>query len=123
MSEHYKGRVIDPRAYELSDGTGWTAEVYIAENVGPDTIDTQFLLKEIFPTKEVALESGFAVGKREVEKRIRSEDIQAVFDHATHLPSTHRHGLGHSTDDVAAGSDGQPTKVPGPENPEDQFKS
>jgi hypothetical protein len=122
MSEDYKGRVIDPRAYELSDGTGWTAEVCIAENVGPETIDTRFLLKEVFPTKVVALEAGFAVGKREVEKRMRSNDIQVVLDQATHLPSTHRHGLGHNTDDVAVGADGQPTKVPGPENPEDRFE-
>ncbi len=123
MSEHYKRRVIDPRAYEFSDGTGWTAEVDIAEDVGPDTIDTRFLLKERFPTKEAALEAGFAVGKREVEKRIRSMDIQAVIDQATHLPSTHQRGLGHSTDDIAVDVDGQPTKVPGPENPEDRFNS
>ncbi len=123
MSEHYKGQVVDPRAYELSDGIGWTAEVYVAEDVGPDTIDTQFLPKEKFPTKDAALEAGLAIGKREVEKRIRSMDIQTVIDQATHLPSTHRHGSGHSTDDVAAGVDGQPTKVPGPENPEDRFNS
>ena len=123
MSEHYKGRVIDPRSHELSDGTGWTAEVSIAEDAGPDTIDAQFLLRERFPTKEAALEAGFAVGKREVEKRIRLMDIHAVIDQATHLPSTHRHGLGHSTDDVVAGVDGRPTKVPGPENPEDRFNS
>jgi len=123
VSEHYKGRVIDPRAYELADGTGWTAELDIAEDVGPDTIDTRFLLKERFPTREAALEAGFAVGKREVEKRIRSMDIQAVIDQATQLPSTHRRGLGHITDDVAAGADGQATKVPGPENPEDRFNS
>jgi hypothetical protein len=123
VSEHYKGRLIDPRAYELSDGTGWTAEVYIAEDEGADTIDNRFLLKEKFSTRESALEAGFAVGKREVEKRIRSEDIQAVIDEATHLPSTHGHGLGHGTDDVGAGVGGKPTKVPGPENPEDRFQS
>lgn len=123
MSEHYKGCVIDPRAYELSDGTGWTAEVYVAEDVGSDTIDTQLLLKDIFLTKDVALAAGLAVGRGEVDRRIRSEDIQAVIDQATHLPSTHRHGFGHNTDDVAMGVDGRPTKVPAPENPEDQFSS
>jgi hypothetical protein len=123
MSEHFKGRLIDPRAYELSDGTGWTFEVYIAEDEGADTIDTRLLLKEIFSSKEVALEAGFAVGKREVEKRIRSEDIQTVIDEATHLPSTHQHGLGHSTDDVGSGVGGEPNKVPGPENPGDRCHS
>ena len=72
MSKDYKGRIIDPRAYELADGTGWTAEVDVAENVGPSTIDTQFLLKERFPTKEAALEAAIAAGKRIVEKRIQS---------------------------------------------------
>jgi hypothetical protein len=123
MSEHFKGRLIDPRAYGLSDGTGWTAEVYIAEDEGADTIDTRLLLKEIFSTKEAALEAGFAVGKREVEKRIRSEEIQTLIGEATHLPSTHQHGLGHGTDDVGADVGGKPTKVPGPENPEDRFQS
>jgi hypothetical protein len=123
VSEHFKGRLIDPRAYELSDGTGWTAEVYIAEDEGADTIDNRLLLKEKFSTRESALEARFAVGKREVEKRIRSEDIQAVIDEATHLPSTHGHGLGHGADDVGAGVGGKPTKVPGPENPEDRFQS
>jgi hypothetical protein len=123
VSEHLKGRLIDPRAYELSDGTGWTAQVFIAEDEDADIIDARLLLKEIFSTKEAALKAGFAAGKREVEKRIRSEDIQAVIDEATHLPSTHGHGLGHGTDDVGAGVGGKPTKVPGPENPEDRFSS
>jgi hypothetical protein len=97
--------------------------VFIAEDENADIIDARLLLKEIFSTKEAALEAGFAVGKREVEKRIRSADIQAVIDEATHLPSTHGHGLGHSTDDVGADAGGRPTKVPGPENPEDRFQS
>jgi hypothetical protein len=115
--------LIDPRAYELADGTGWSAEVYVAEEVGSETIDTQFLLQGRFPSREAALKAGLGVGKREIEKRIRSLDIESVIEKETQLPSTHRHGLGHRTDDVAAGVDGQPTKVPGPENPDDRFDS
>jgi hypothetical protein len=50
MSQGHKGRILDPRAFALADGTGWTAEVHVAEDVGDETIDTQFLLKEVFPT-------------------------------------------------------------------------
>jgi hypothetical protein len=120
VSQGYKGRILDPRAFELADGTGWTAEVYLAEDVEDETIDTQFLLKEVFPTKEAALFAALIVGKREVDKRVESDEIHSVMEQQTRLPSTHRHGLGHSADDVAMGIDG-PKKVPGPENPEDRF--
>jgi len=120
MSQGYKGRILDPRAFELADGAGWTAEVYVAEDVEDETIDTQFSLKEVFPTEEAALSAALSVGKREVDKHIRSDDIHSVMDQQTQLPSTHGHGLGHRADDVAMDIDG-PTKVPGPENPEDSF--
>ena len=74
MSQGYKGRIVDPRAFELTDHTGWTAEVYVAEDVGDETIDTQFLLKEVFPTKETALSADLSVGKREVDKRTKSDE-------------------------------------------------
>jgi hypothetical protein len=120
MSQGHKGRILDPRAFALADGTGWTAEVHVAEDVGDETIDTQFLLKEVFPTEEAALAAALIIGKREVDKRIKSEDIHSVIEQQTQLPSTHRRGLGRETDDVAMDSDG-PRKVPGPENPEDRF--
>jgi hypothetical protein len=120
VSQGYKGRILDPRAFKLADGTGWTAEVYVAEDVEDETIDTQFLLKEVFPTNEAALSAALIVGKREVDKRVESDEIHSVMEQQTRLPSTHRHGLAHSADDVAMGTDG-PTKVPGPENPEDRF--
>ena len=69
MSQHYKRRILDPRAYELADGTGWIAKFYIAEDVGRETIDTQFSLPGKFATKEAALAAGLAAGKREIEKR------------------------------------------------------
>lgn len=120
MSQRYKGRILDPRAFELADGTGWTAEVYVAEDVDDETIDTQFILKEVFQTEGAALSAALVAGKREVDKRVRSDEIHSVMEQQTQLPSTHRHGLGHRADDVAMGTDG-PTKVPGPENPEDRF--
>jgi hypothetical protein len=121
VSQRYKGRILDPRAFELADGTGWTAEVYVAEDVEGETIDTQFLLKEAFPTKDAALSAALTIGKREVDRQIELDEIHSIMDQQTRLPSTHRHGLGHCADDVAMGIEG-PTKVPGPENPEDRFE-
>jgi hypothetical protein len=122
MSQQYKGRLIDPRALELKDGGGWSAEVYVAEDIDSETVDTRFILRGVFPTKQAALEAAVEVGKREVDKGIQSSDIQAVVDAESRLPSTYRHGLGHSTDDTATGSDGKPTKVWRPENPEDLYQ-
>lgn len=121
MAQRYKGRLIDPRAYELRDDSGWTAEVYVAEDIGPDTIDTQFVLPGVFPTREAALDAAVGAGKRKVDKGIESSDIQSVIEAETRLPSTYRHGLGHGTDDIATGADGEPTKVCGPDNPEDLY--
>jgi hypothetical protein len=122
MSQRYKGCWIDPRAFELLDGGGWTAEVYVAEDDGPDTIDTQFLVPGVFPTREAAIEAGATAGKRQVDKGIRSHEIHSSIEAETRLPSTYRHGLGHRTDDVAEGVDGSPTKVAAPDNPEDLYK-
>jgi hypothetical protein len=120
MSQKYKNRILDPRAFELANGTGWTAEVYVAEDVEDETMDTQFVLKEVFPREEAAMSAALIAGKREVDKRVKADDINSVMEQQTQLPSTHRHGLGRSADDVAMGIDG-PRKVPGPENPEDRF--
>jgi hypothetical protein len=68
MSQEYKGRIIDPRSFELKNGSGWSAEVYVAEDIGSETVDTRFILRGIFPTKEAALEAAVEVGKREVDK-------------------------------------------------------
>jgi hypothetical protein len=119
MDERYKGRWVDPRAYELSNGSGWDAEVYIAEDVGSETVDTQYSLTRTFPTRETAIEAALNAGKRKVDENIRSDDIKSVIDEGTRLPSTYRRG--HGTDDVAEGADGLPTKVDRPLNPEDIY--
>src|SRR5690348_123715 len=98
MSQTYRGRILDPRAFELANGSGWTAEVYVAEGIQGETIDTQFLLKEVFPTKEAALSGALLAGKREVDKRVKTDEIHSVIEQHTQLPSTHRHGLGHQAD-------------------------
>jgi hypothetical protein len=89
VSQRYKSRIIDPRAFGLADGSGWTAEVYVADEFDDETIDGQFMLKEIFPAKEAALSAALVAGKREVDKR----DISSVLEQHTQLPSTHGHGL------------------------------
>lgn len=120
MSQRYKSHWIDPRAYEPRHGSGWAAEVYVAGDVGPDTVDTRFLLRGVFSTRESAVEAAVNVGKSQVDKAIRSHDIHSLIESETRLPSTYRHGYG--ADDVAEGVDGLPTKVDRPENPEDLYK-
>lgn len=120
MSVPYKGCLIDPRAYELADGSGWGAEVYVAEDDGGDTVDTRFVLRGVYPSKEAALEAALETGKREVDRAQDSWDIRAILEDETRLPSTYRRGYG--SDDIASGTDGLPTKVDRPENPEDLYR-
>ena len=121
MSERYRRCIIDPRVHELAVGSGWTAEVYVAHDVGSDTIDHRFVLRGKFETRSAALDSAIAVGKREVDKGLPEPEIAAVFSEQTRLPSTHQTGFGSFTDDVAEGIDGNPTKVPTSGNPDDRF--
>lgn len=76
MSELYKGCWVDPRAYELSNGSGWDAEVYVAEDVGPETIDTRYSLTGTFLTREAAIEAALNVGKRKVDEITDSVDSE-----------------------------------------------
>ena len=52
----------------------------------------------------------------------KDEEIDEVIQEDTRLPSTHRRGYPSSTDDVAEGADGNPTKVPTSGNPDDRFR-
>jgi hypothetical protein len=122
MADRYKGRLIDPHPYELADGSGWSAEVYVAEDVDNETIDTQFLVQGVFPTKEAAIHAAIASGRRVVDKAAESHEIQSIIKAETQLPSTYRHGLGRVTDDVASAPGRGPVKVSGPDNPEDLYK-
>ena len=122
MSQRYKGRWVDARAFEIADGSGWSAEVYVAENIGNETVDTQYFVQGKFPTEQAALDAALASGKRVVDKAEKSREIQSVIAAETRLPSTYRHGLGHTTDDVATAPGRGPVKVSGPDNPEDRYK-
>jgi len=51
----------------------------------------------VFPTEESALDAALRTGKQEIDKR----DIHSVIGQQIQLPYTHRHGLGHSSDEVA----------------------
>ena len=122
MSHRYKGRLIDPHPYELADGSGWSAEVYVADDAGNETIDTQYFVQGSFPTKEAAVRAAIISGRRVVDKWIASREIESLVAAETKLPSTHGHGLGHVHDDVASVPGRGPVKVPGPDNPEDLYK-
>jgi len=117
VSENYRGRIIDPRAYELSDGTGWTAEVYVAEDLDSDTIDTRFYLESTFPSKESALKAALLSGKHEVDKRIQSSEVQEIFDEANEMPATSQQGYS-SGADIGISYDGHAKAVRRPKNPE-----
>ena len=121
MSERYNGCIVDPRVYELADRSGWTAEVYVAKDVGPDTVDHRFVLLGTFTTRDAALASAIASGKRKVDEGLVDPEIASIIEEQTRLPSTHRHAYGSRTDDVAEGADGLPTKIPTSGNPDDQF--
>jgi hypothetical protein len=66
----YKGRILDPKANELADGSGWTAVVLIAEPDGPDVVDTEYFLRGTFPSRAAAIDAALASARREVDRRV-----------------------------------------------------
>jgi len=65
--EHYKGCILDARSHELRDGSGWNAEVYIAQPHGGSVLETQFVLQETFPTSDAAIDAALQVGRHKVQ--------------------------------------------------------
>jgi hypothetical protein len=118
MSQAYKGRIIDPRAYEVSDGTGWVAKVTVAEDVDDETVDTLFQLKGVFATKDKALEAALAFGKKEVDNRVRSSEVNSIFEEANKMPATSQEGFSPSSD-FGIRSDGERAAVRRIKTPDD----
>jgi hypothetical protein len=68
MADHYKGHVIDPRVYELLDGTGWKAEMSIYREHGSFGTETMFYLQKMYASREAALTAAIAAGRRKVDE-------------------------------------------------------
>jgi hypothetical protein len=79
-------------------------------------------LRKQFPQAQLAiLKDGVSLAEAELDSDIESYDIQTVREEALRIPPTYRRGRGTESDDVATGVDGNPTKVWGPDNPEDRY--
>jgi len=124
MYTRYKGMYLDPKAFELKDGTGWSADVGVYEDAeGEIALYPPIpLIGQKYETEELAVQAAIQTGIAEVDKRLKSQDIRSVIEQETQLPTTHRSAFGSHSDDVAMGADGKATKVPAPENPEDRFR-
>jgi len=121
MTQRYKGRLIDPHPYELADRSGWCAEVYIAEDSGNETVDTQYLIQGRFASQEAATQAAINSARRVIDRLVDARDARAAFDAGTRLPAAYRRGLGHENDDVAEAPGKGAVKVCGPDNPEDHY--
>ena len=66
----YKNCFIDPRVDEPRDGSGFTVQIFIAEDRGNETLDHVFHypVDARFPTRDAAQASAIAQGKREIDR-------------------------------------------------------
>jgi hypothetical protein len=79
-------------------------------------------LRKQFPQAQLTVfRDGVKLAAAELDGDIESYDIQTVREEASRIPPTYRRGGGAESDDVATGIDGNPTKVWGPDNPEDRY--
>ena len=63
----YKGKVIEARSNELTDGPGWDATCYIEEPDGGGITITPFFLTNIFPTQRAAIQAAFQAGQLKID--------------------------------------------------------
>ena len=66
----YRGRILDPKAYERADGSGWIAEIFVAESHGSYIEDSFYFLQLKYPNREAAMNAAVIAGKVEVDRRI-----------------------------------------------------
>jgi hypothetical protein len=79
-------------------------------------------LQASFPhSKFDILRDAALLSASELAADLKSYEIAQLIDASCELPSTYRRGWSITTDEVAKGPDGNPTKVWDPENPEDHF--
>lgn len=69
MSESYRGRLLSPKAFELRDGLGWSAQISVTETNGSQIAETPFSLREAFATEDLALAGAIKMGKELVDWR------------------------------------------------------
>jgi len=80
-------------------------------------------LRKAFPRKSFRItRDGEELTEGQLQSAINAFDIEAVIQESTRLPANYRRGKGTEQDDVAIGSDGNPTKVWAPDNPEDCYE-
>lgn len=63
----YKGRGIETREYETADRSGWRAKCIVIERDGDSDLETEFPLRETFPTRASAAEAAIGVGQRKID--------------------------------------------------------
>jgi hypothetical protein len=79
-------------------------------------------LQTYFPNAQFPiLRDGTQLGSNELDADIESYEIGLTREGSCQLPTTYRRGWSNTTDEIAKGPDGNPTKVWDPENPEDRF--
>ena len=62
----YKGYVIEARSCELKDG-GFSAEFSVEEHDESGVTETQFYVRDTFPTQDSAIEAAIHAGRRKID--------------------------------------------------------
>jgi hypothetical protein len=113
-----------PMTYEIRVPTGVTPppDLDLAyDNPNSAKEDLQEL-QSLFPQAEFEIfRDGTPLTPSQLAADLTSYEIGQVIRASCELPSTFRRGWSNTTDEVATGPDGNPTKVWDPENPEDRF--
>ena len=83
--------------------------------------DLEFLRRQVPGITGGIVRDGVQITDCELDADIESHEIETVREEGCRLPATYRRGYGTRQDDVAAGADGSPKRVWGPDNPEDRY--
>ena len=62
----YQGYVIEARSYELKDG-GFSAEFSVEEHDESGVTETQFYVRDTFPSQESAIKAAIQAGRHKID--------------------------------------------------------
>jgi hypothetical protein len=62
--------VVDPKPAQLADRSGWIPEFSLEEHLASRIDDTMFFSKQVFSTREEAIQACYELGRRQIVRRL-----------------------------------------------------
>jgi hypothetical protein len=84
----YKGKTIEAQSLELRAGKGWDSAFFVEEDDNGAVLVTQFVLRNIFPTAEAAIQAAFDAGREKIDSGFERKSVVENLQVGERKPNT-----------------------------------